>query len=70
VSKIDEVHWEKKALDHLVLDETAKSMLLGLVQWHSKNKDKILSDVIPSKGKASTKKTSGVIMGMLTFTRD
>jgi hypothetical protein len=51
VSKIGEVNWAKEALDHLVLDQKTKSMLLGLVQRHRKNKDEILSDVIPSKGK-------------------
>jgi hypothetical protein len=53
VSRIKEVQWVKEALDHLVLDESIKLMLLGLVQRHRKNKDEVLSDVIPSKGKVS-----------------
>jgi len=54
VSKIKEVQWAKEALDHLVLDDSTKMMLLGLVQRHRKNKDEVLSDVIPSKGKVIT----------------
>ena len=55
VSKIKEIRWAKEALDHLVLDESTKAMLLGLVQRHRKIKDEVLSDVIPSKGKVITK---------------
>ena len=55
VSKIEEIQWAKEALDHLVLDKSTKTMLLGLVQRHRKNKDEVLSDVIPSKGKVITK---------------
>lgn len=51
VSRIESVDWAKQAWDHLVLEQKTKSMLLGLVQRHRKNKDEILSDVIPSKGK-------------------
>ncbi|KKY29195.1 putative atpase aaa+ type core [Phaeomoniella chlamydospora] len=51
VSHISEVDWNKEALEHLVLSPDKKEMLLGLVQQHQKNKDKIVSDVIPSKGK-------------------
>ena len=55
VSKIKETQWAKEALDHLVVDESTKAMLLGLVQRHRKNKDEVLSDVIPSKGKVIIK---------------
>ncbi|KAF2100848.1 P-loop containing nucleoside triphosphate hydrolase protein, partial [Rhizodiscina lignyota] len=51
VAKISDPTWAKEALQHLVLAETTKSMLLGLVEKHKKNMQGGLSDVIPSKGK-------------------
>jgi len=59
VSKVEEVEWVKESLDHLVLEDSIKSMLLGLVQQHRKNKDQVLSDVIPSKGKVYILKKKG-----------
>jgi hypothetical protein len=51
VSKIEDIQWAKEAFDHLVLKQSIKSMLLGLVQRHKKDKNEVLSDLIPSKGK-------------------
>src|SRR5579871_3660990 len=51
VSKVEDIEWAKEAFDQLVLKESIKSMLLGLVQRHKKDKNEVLSDLIPSKGK-------------------
>ncbi|KAF2459865.1 P-loop containing nucleoside triphosphate hydrolase protein [Lineolata rhizophorae] len=51
VESISEAKWANEAIEHLVLDESTKKIVLGLVQQHQKNKDRVLSDVIPSKGK-------------------
>jgi hypothetical protein len=51
ISKIDDIQWAKEAFDQLVLKDSMKSMLLGLVQRHKKDKNEVLSDLIPSKGK-------------------
>ena len=52
VSNLKEVDWAKAAFEHLVLDESVKTMLQGLVEQHKKNKalGRIMSDVIPTKG--------------------
>jgi hypothetical protein len=49
ISKIDDIQWAKEAFDQLVLKNSMKSMLLGLVQRHKKDKNEVLSDLIPSK---------------------
>lgn len=54
VSKVKDAMWAKEALDHLVLADSTKSMLLGLVERHKKNMESVLSDVIPSKGRGLT----------------
>jgi hypothetical protein len=51
VSKIEDIQWAKDALDQLVLKKSIKSMLLGLVQRHKKDRNEVLSDLIPSKGR-------------------
>ena len=51
ISKIEDIEWAKEALDQLVLKNSVKSMLLGLVQRHKKDQNEVLSDLIPSKGK-------------------
>ncbi|KAH8883295.1 P-loop containing nucleoside triphosphate hydrolase protein [Thozetella sp. PMI_491] len=51
VSQIGDVDWALDAFDHLVLEQDTKEMLAGLVQQHRHNKDRVLADVIESKGK-------------------
>ena len=51
ISRIRDVDWATDALKHLVIEPQTKSMLVALVQQHKNNKDKVLGDVIKSKGK-------------------
>jgi hypothetical protein len=53
ISRTDEVQWEENAVKQLVLEESTKRMLVGLVKQHQENKTKVISDIIPSKGKVS-----------------
>ncbi len=54
ISRITDVDWATDALNHLVLEKLqTKEILVRLVQQHKNNKDKILGDVIKSKGKVS-----------------
>jgi hypothetical protein len=53
VKNLRNVEWAKHSFDHLVLDESVKQMIQGLVEQHKKNKGRVLSDVIPSKGQVS-----------------
>jgi hypothetical protein len=53
VSRIEEVQWQKEAIHQLVLEQETKEMLIGLVKQHQVNKERVLSDIIPSKGKVS-----------------
>lgn len=51
VSKIEGIQWAEETLNRLVVKESIKSMLLGLVQLHKKDKNEVLCGLIPSKGK-------------------
>lgn len=52
ISRTEEVKWQgDDTLEQLVLEESTKRMLTSLVRQHQANKEKILSDIIPSKGK-------------------
>jgi len=53
ISRIEEVQWQKEAIHQLVLEQETKEMLIGLVKQHQVNKERVLSDIIPSKGKVS-----------------
>jgi len=53
ISRTEEVQWQKEAIHQLVLEQETKEMLIGLVKQHQINKGKVLSDIIPSKGKVS-----------------
>ncbi|KIM98563.1 hypothetical protein OIDMADRAFT_31347 [Oidiodendron maius Zn] len=52
VSNIKKVKWNKRAFDHLVLEDDTKKLLKGLVEVHKENKNhgRIIHDVIPTKG--------------------
>ena len=52
VSNIKKVKWNKKAFEHLVLEDDKKKLLRGLVEVHKENKNhgRIIRDVIPTKG--------------------
>jgi hypothetical protein len=52
ISRTEEVDWKgEDTLQQLVLEESTKNMLVALVRKHQANKEKVLSDIIPSKGK-------------------
>jgi hypothetical protein len=52
ISRTEEVEWQgDDTLEQLVLEESTKKMLTSLVRQHQANKERILSDIIPSKGK-------------------
>jgi len=51
VSKVQDVQWEEKAIDYLVLEQRLKAKLVGLVEPHCRNKTRVMQDVIASKGK-------------------
>ena len=51
ISRIKDVDWATDALEHLVLERRTKDMLVALVEQHRNNRDKVISDVIKSKGK-------------------
>lgn len=52
ISRTEEVNWQgEETLKQLVLEENTKKMLISLVRQHQVNKEKVLSDIIPSKGK-------------------
>ncbi|KAH0545284.1 hypothetical protein FGG08_000583 [Glutinoglossum americanum] len=51
ISRTEEVKWRDDAVKLLVLEDMTKKMLIGLVKQHQVNKEKVLSDIIPSKGK-------------------
>ena len=53
VDKVASPEWAKLAFNSLVLDESLKTMLRGLVEQHKKNKGKVMSDIIEKKGKVS-----------------
>ena len=42
--------WNQTAFDHLVLEESTKKMLKGLVEQHKRNQKNVISDVIENKG--------------------
>ena len=50
VQSLSPVEWRKTAFDHLVLDKSSKDLLKGLVEQHKKNEEKLMGDVIESKG--------------------
>ena len=55
VPNLHPVEWSTAAFKHLVLEDSIKEMLKGLVEQHKKNKSlkRIMSDVIPSKGEVT-----------------
>ena len=51
VGAVEEVDWESDAITHLVLEENTKRRLKELVRMHQSAKEKVIKDIIPSKGK-------------------
>ncbi|KAI4149468.1 MAG: hypothetical protein LQ340_004613 [Diploschistes diacapsis] len=51
INNLTPAEWTNTAFDHLVLEESTKKMLKGLVEQHKRNKENVLSDVIENKGK-------------------
>ena len=54
VDNVISPEWNKDAFESLVLERSLKTMLRGLVDQHKKNKEKVMSDIIEKKGKASS----------------